>query len=53
MKIPILNNGKTLPISWMTLGDSITIICKFFFPPNLLRKLNNFSGYFNFNDICL
>jgi hypothetical protein len=29
MYIPVLLNGEQVPISWMSLGDSVTIISKF------------------------
>jgi hypothetical protein len=35
MTIPCLNDNQTIPISWMSLGDSITIIRKFVFQRKL------------------
>lgn len=35
MKIPLLNNGNSMPIAWMSLGDSVTIIGKFISKQNI------------------
>jgi hypothetical protein len=44
MTIPCLNNNQTIPISWMSLGDSVTIICKFIFQRKIQQSAFSLVG---------
>lgn len=52
MNRPILYNGEKLPVTWISLGDSITIISKFIKKIFFLKSIH-FSWYYNFKFIYL
>ncbi len=47
MYIPILHDDDKIPISWMSLGDSVTIISKF------IVKKKEPDVFFNVGPMCI